>query len=119
MRTADLALQAAALRAWHHRESNFIDRNKRTALVAMVTFLEINGFRVNASDRELADWSIRPWTPRPQREGGLLGCYNGPLTGRQIHQATEISVHSWSTSICGFPGGQRARRVVLSSGKDA
>jgi death-on-curing protein len=34
---------------------HFLDGNKRTALVAMLTFLEINGFRLKASDRELAD----------------------------------------------------------------
>jgi death-on-curing protein len=36
----------------------FIDGNKRTALVAMLTFLEINGFRVEASDPQLADWIL-------------------------------------------------------------
>jgi prophage maintenance system killer protein len=29
----------------------FVDGNKRTALIAMLTFLEINGYRVNATDR--------------------------------------------------------------------
>jgi death on curing protein len=36
----------------------FLDGNKRTALVAMLTFLELNGYRVRATDRELADWII-------------------------------------------------------------
>lgn len=36
----------------------FIDGNKRTALVAMLTFLELNGFTVDATDREFADWII-------------------------------------------------------------
>ena len=36
----------------------FVGGNKRTALVAMLTFLEINGYRVEATDRELADWII-------------------------------------------------------------
>jgi hypothetical protein len=36
----------------------FIDGNKRAALVVMLTFLEINGARVEATDRELADWII-------------------------------------------------------------
>ena len=36
----------------------FIDGNKRAALVVMLAFLEINGARVEASDRELADWII-------------------------------------------------------------
>ncbi|HWX45085.1 MAG TPA: hypothetical protein VNY52_07155 [Solirubrobacteraceae bacterium] len=36
----------------------FVDGNKRTALVAMLTFLEINGFRVEATDPELAGWIL-------------------------------------------------------------
>lgn len=36
----------------------FVDGNKRLALVAMLTFLEINGFAVDASDVELAGWLI-------------------------------------------------------------
>lgn len=36
----------------------FIDGNKRLALVAL-TFLEVNGCRVEASDPELADWILR------------------------------------------------------------
>lgn len=55
---ADLALQAAALAHGIAEGQQFIDGNKRTALVAMLTFLEINGLRVKASDPELADWII-------------------------------------------------------------
>lgn len=33
----------------------FVDGNKRLALVAMLTFLEINGYRVDTSDPELAE----------------------------------------------------------------
>jgi death on curing protein len=40
------------------RASISSDGNKRTALVAMLTFLEINGFRVKASDHELADLAL-------------------------------------------------------------
>lgn len=36
----------------------FIDGNKRAALVALLTFLEVNGSRVRATDPELADWII-------------------------------------------------------------
>lgn len=36
----------------------FVDGNKRTALVAMLTFLELNGHRVKATDREPANWII-------------------------------------------------------------
>jgi prophage maintenance system killer protein len=36
----------------------FLDGNKRLALVAMLTFLEANGCRIDATDPELADWII-------------------------------------------------------------
>lgn len=52
---ADLALQAAVLAHGIAEGQHFLDGNKRMALVAMLTFLEINGFRLKASDRELAD----------------------------------------------------------------
>lgn len=55
---ADLALQAATLAHGIAETQPFIDGNKRAALVVMLTFLEINGSRVQASDRELADWII-------------------------------------------------------------
>lgn len=55
---ADLALQAAVLAHGIAEGQQFIDGNKRTALIAMLTFLEINGVEVNASDPELADWII-------------------------------------------------------------
>ena len=49
---ADLAHQAAALAHGIAEGQQFIDGNKRTALVAMLTFLEVNGLRVRTSDRE-------------------------------------------------------------------
>ena len=55
---ADLALQAAVLAHGIAETQPFIDGNKRTALVAMLTFLELNGYRVNAEDSELAGWII-------------------------------------------------------------
>jgi len=55
---ADLTLQAAVLAHGIAEGQLFIDGNKRTALVAMLTFLEVNGFRVEASDPELADWIL-------------------------------------------------------------
>jgi death on curing protein len=36
----------------------FVDGNKRLALVAMLTFLELNGYRVQAPDPELATWIL-------------------------------------------------------------
>lgn len=55
---ADLALQAAALAHGVAESQAFIDGNKRLALVSMLTFLEINGSEINATDPELADWII-------------------------------------------------------------
>jgi death-on-curing protein len=55
---ADLALQAAALAHGIAESQTFIDGNKRLALIAMLTFLEINGFAVEASDLELAAWIL-------------------------------------------------------------
>ena len=52
---ADLPLQAAVLAHGIAESQCFIDGNKRTALIAMLVFLEINGWRVEASDPELAD----------------------------------------------------------------
>ncbi len=55
---ADLALQAAIVAHGIAETQPFIDGNKRAALVVMLAFLEINGGRVEATDRELADWII-------------------------------------------------------------
>lgn len=55
---ADLALQAAALAHGVAESQAFIDGNKRLALVSMLTFLEVNGYEVEATDPELADWII-------------------------------------------------------------
>jgi death-on-curing protein len=55
---ADLALQAAVLAHGIAESQTFIDGNKRLALIAMLTFLAINRFSVEASDRELAAWMI-------------------------------------------------------------
>ena len=56
---ADLALQATVLAHGIAEGQPFIDGNKRTALIAMLVFLEVNGWRVEASDPELADWILR------------------------------------------------------------
>ncbi len=55
---ADLALQAAVLAHGIAEGQQFIDGNKRTALIVMLVFLEINGWCVEASDRELANWIL-------------------------------------------------------------
>lgn len=55
---ADLGLQAAVLAHGIAEGQPFIDANKRTALIAMLTFLEINGWQVRATDPEMAEWII-------------------------------------------------------------
>lgn len=55
---ADVALQAAVLAHGIAESQAFIDANKRLALIAMLTFLELNGYRVEASDPDLAAWII-------------------------------------------------------------
>lgn len=55
---ADLALQAAALAHGIAESQTFIDANKRLALVAMLTFLELNGLHVEAPDPTLAAWIV-------------------------------------------------------------
>jgi death-on-curing protein len=46
----------------------FIDGNKGLAVVAMLTFLELNGYRVNASDPDLAGWILDLATGTPPAE---------------------------------------------------
>jgi death-on-curing protein len=55
---ADLSLQAAVLAHGIAETQPFIDGNKRAALIAMLTFLEINGTHLQATDPELAAWII-------------------------------------------------------------
>ncbi len=55
---ADIALQAAVLAHGIAESQAFIDANKRLALVAMLTFLKLNGYRVEVSDPDLAEWIL-------------------------------------------------------------
>ena len=50
--------QAAVLAHGIAESQAFIDANKRLALVAKLTFLELNGYRVEALDPDLADWIL-------------------------------------------------------------
>jgi death-on-curing protein len=52
---ADLASQAAILAHGIAQSQCFLDGNKRTALVAMTTFLALNGWDVGLPDSRLAD----------------------------------------------------------------
>jgi death-on-curing protein len=55
---ADLALQGAVLAHGIAEGQTFIDGNKRLALLAMLTFLELNGYYVEAPETELANWIL-------------------------------------------------------------
>ncbi len=51
-------MQAAVLAHDIAESQAFIDANKRLALVAMLTFLELNGYGVEAADPDLAEWIL-------------------------------------------------------------
>ncbi len=51
-------LQAAVLTHGIAETQPFVDGNKRPALVAMLTFLELAGYRIDAPDAELAAWIV-------------------------------------------------------------
>lgn len=55
---ADLATQAAALAHGIAEGQAFVEGNKRTALAAMLAFLDVNGHGIAASDEELAQWIL-------------------------------------------------------------
>ncbi len=56
---ADIALQAVVLAHGIAEGQVFVDGNKTTALLAMLTFLDINGFTFSGpDDRELAGWIL-------------------------------------------------------------
>ena len=56
---ADLASQAAVLAHGIAEGQSFVDGNKRTALIAMTTFLALNGWDVSLPDEELAELIVR------------------------------------------------------------
>ena len=55
---ANVFLQAAVLAHGIAETQPFVDGNKRLALVAMLTFLELADYRVDASDADLAAWIV-------------------------------------------------------------
>lgn len=55
---ADLALQAAVLAEGIAEGQHFIDGNKRTAAIAVDTFLALRGFELDATDEDLAAWIL-------------------------------------------------------------
>ncbi|HEX6506263.1 MAG TPA: type II toxin-antitoxin system death-on-curing family toxin [Chloroflexota bacterium] len=55
---ADVATQGAALAHAIAEGQPFLEGNKRIALIALRTFLAINGYYVTVSQEERADWMI-------------------------------------------------------------
>ena len=55
---ADIALQAVVLAHGIGEGQHFLEGNKRTALVALHTFLVINGYGIDASQEQRAAWII-------------------------------------------------------------
>ncbi len=55
---ADLALQAAVLIHSIAETQPFIEGNKRTALVSLITFLRLNGHDVQATEDERFHWML-------------------------------------------------------------
>jgi death on curing protein len=55
---ADIALQAAVLAHGIAENQPFVDGNKRTAEVAMLGFLVINGYDLNATEEQLVEWML-------------------------------------------------------------
>lgn len=62
---ADIGLQAAVLAHGIAETQPFVDGNKRTALVAMLTFLEINAAAGEARPCCWQWMTFSGWTPRP------------------------------------------------------
>jgi death on curing protein len=55
---ADVAMQAAVLAHGVAESQSFVDGNKRTAWVALRTFLVINGWDIDVSQAERAAWIL-------------------------------------------------------------
>jgi prophage maintenance system killer protein len=58
IKSGDLALQVALLAHGIAEGQYFVDGNKRTALAAMHTFLVTNGFEIQASQPQRAQWIL-------------------------------------------------------------
>jgi len=55
---ADVAMQAAVLAHGIAEGQYFLEGNKRTALVSLRTFLQLNGYSVQASQQQRAGWIL-------------------------------------------------------------
>jgi death-on-curing protein len=80
---ADLAAQAAVLAHGIAEGQHFVEGNKRTALAALLTFLRVNGYDIEASQEERAGWILRLAEGGSVEElAGVLRLVIRPLLGR-------------------------------------
>ena len=85
-------MQAAALAHGIAESQTFIDGNKRLALIAMLAFLEINGFEIEASDPELAAWIVSlSAAATPKELAKLIRARLRPISPRSSASCTTSS----------------------------
>ncbi len=61
----DLMTKAAVLMDGLIRNHPFIDGNKRTGIATAALFLQVNGYRLTATNDELEDFALRVTTTKP------------------------------------------------------
>jgi death-on-curing protein len=64
----DIYLKAAALVHSLLLNHQFVDGNKRTAMFAVMTFLELNGFKFEAQQKEVVDAALWIENDKPEIE---------------------------------------------------
>lgn len=76
-----MALQAAALAAGVTEGHPFIDGNKRTAALALETFLDYNGYELAVSEDHFFEWMLALAEGRmlPDELGDLLRPHVSPI----------------------------------------
>ena len=61
----DLMTKAAVLMDGLTRNHPFIDGNKRASIATAALFLQVNGYRLTATNAELEDFALRVTTAKP------------------------------------------------------
>jgi death on curing protein len=64
----DLMTKAAVVMDGIIRNHPFIDGNKRAGLATAALFLEVNGYRLTATNAEVVDFTLRVTTAKPDVE---------------------------------------------------
>lgn len=64
----DVMTKAAALMDGLTRNHPFIDGNKRASIATAALFLQVNGYRLTATNEELEDFALRVTTAKPDLE---------------------------------------------------